>query len=242
MNSPTAFVAGATGFTGREVVRLLAQSGVRTVAHIRPRSSKLDGCTELFTGYGAEVDTTAWDEDAMEATMRRVEPDLVFCLVGTTRARKRQADNPDEHTYEAVDYGLTALLVHACQQAEIMPRFVYVSAVGVGPDAATAYMKARWKAERAVVESHLPYSVVRPSFISGPGRSEPRPGERMGAALSDAALSVLGALGLADVRDRYKSMTNTELAEHLVDVALSADGHNTIMDAQQLRTRPSTAT
>ena len=34
-----AFVAGATGYTGREVVRLLAERGVRTLAHVRPDSS-----------------------------------------------------------------------------------------------------------------------------------------------------------------------------------------------------------
>lgn len=237
MDKPTAFVAGATGYTGREVVRLLAESGVRTIAHIRPGSAHRDACTEQFSEYGAEVDTTRWDDDAMAATLRRVEPDLVFCLIGTTRARKRDADQPSRHTYEAVDYGLTALLVHACQQAEIMPRFIYISAVGVGPNARSDYMKARWKAERAVVESNLPYIVVRPSFISGPGRTDSRPAERVAAAVSDALLGAAGALGLEGLRDRYKSMTNTELAEHLVDLAVSPDGHNTIMDAQDLRDR-----
>ena len=37
-----AFVAGATGFTGREVVRLLVERGVPAVAHVRPDSPRLE--------------------------------------------------------------------------------------------------------------------------------------------------------------------------------------------------------
>ncbi|WP_222615299.1 NAD(P)H-binding protein [Persicimonas caeni] len=237
MTKPTAFVAGATGYTGREVVRLLAQSGVDTIAHIRPNSSRLDEYTPRFESYGAQVDTTPWDENEMCECMSELQPDIVFCLIGTTRARKQAADNPNNNTYHAVDFKLTELLVHACQQAEIQPRFVYISAIGVGPNATTSYMKARWMAERSVVESQLPYTVVRPAFISGPGRGESRPGERVAAAVGDAVLEALGALGAKKLRDRYASMTNTELAEHLVALALSPDAANTVVDAYDLRHR-----
>jgi uncharacterized protein YbjT (DUF2867 family) len=237
MNSPTAFVAGATGYTGREVVRLLADSGVETVAHIRPTSSRREACSERFSAYGAHVDTTPWSEDAMRNTLAELAPDAVFCLIGTTRSRKSNADDPSRHTYEAVDFGLTDLLVRACQQAGVFPRFVYVSAIGVGPNATSAYMQARWRAERCVVESQLPYTVVRPAFISGPGRGEFRLGERFAATAGDAVLSVLGAVGLKELRDRYQSMTNTELAEHLINLALSDEGANRILDAYELRHR-----
>lgn len=237
MTPSTAFVAGATGYTGREVVRLLAQCGVHTIAHIRPQSSKREEYTPLFEGYGAQVDTTPWDEYRMCECMVEFKPDLVFCLIGTTRARKYAADNPKNHSYHAVDFGLTELLVHACQQAEIQPRFVYISAIGVGPNAATLYMRARWMAERCVVESELPYTVVRPAFISGPGREESRPGERVAATVGDVVLGALGAIGAKKLRDRYASMTNTELAEHLVDLALSPEAVNVVVDAYDLRHR-----
>jgi nucleoside-diphosphate-sugar epimerase len=237
MNKPIAFVAGATGYTGRAVVCFLAESGVETVAHIRPNSSKREEYSERFEEYGARVDTTPWDEDAMRDTIAGLEPDLLFCLIGTTRARKSQASNPNRHTYEEVDYRLTDLLVRACQQAHVWPRFVYVSAIGAGPNTASDYMRARWQAERCVVESDLPYTVVRPAIISGPGRSESRPGERIGAVVGDAVLGVLGAVGLKGLRDRFQSMTNTELAEHLVDLGLSPEGENRIFDAYELRNR-----
>lgn len=237
MSPPTAFVAGATGYTGREVVRILAESGVHTVAHIRPKSLKLEEYKPHFESHGAVVVTTPWDEREMCKCMTEVQPDIVFCLIGTTRARKNASDNPKNHSYHAIDFGLTELLVHACQQAEIQPRFVYISAIGVGPNATTSYMKARWMAERCVVESELPYTVVRPAFISGPGRGESRPGERVAAAVGDAVLGALGALGADRLRDRYSSMTNTELAEHLVDLALSPEAVNVVVDAYDLRHR-----
>ena len=65
-----AFVAGATGFTGREVVRVLLDRGVPTVAHIRPDSSRLDEWRERFEGLGARTDTTAWEKEPMSATLK----------------------------------------------------------------------------------------------------------------------------------------------------------------------------
>lgn len=39
MSSPVAFVAGATGRTGRAVVTALRHRGVTTIAHVRPESA-----------------------------------------------------------------------------------------------------------------------------------------------------------------------------------------------------------
>ncbi len=56
-----AFVAGATGYTGRELVRVLAESGRKVVAHVRPDSSRLDEWRERFAALGATLDTTPWE-------------------------------------------------------------------------------------------------------------------------------------------------------------------------------------
>lgn len=231
----TAFVAGATGYVGREVVRLLTERGVRTIAHIRPGSSRLDEDRPTFESWGAEIDTTPWKEPAMAATLKRHAPDVVFCLIGTTRERMKAADDAEATSYEAVDYGLTALLVDACVGAGIEPRFVYISAIGVSPDSNGAYMKARWKAERHVVESGLPHTVARPAFISGPNRRESRPGERLAAVAGDLALGALSAVGLKKLRDKYESMTNIEIAGALVELALAKKGRNKIVEPDALR-------
>lgn len=227
-----AFVAGATGYTGRAVVARLLQLGVRTVAHVRPDSGSIERWREEFEGLGAEVDTTAWQPEAMAATLERLAPTVVFALLGTTRKRGREAQlsGRGEETYETVDYGLTALLLHAAERVRSAPRFVYLSAVGVGPNAKGAYMRVRHRMETELRESGVPYTIARPSFITGADREGARPAERFGAAAADAALGVLGALGASRLRARYRSTSATELAHALVDAALDPACENRVLE------------
>lgn len=234
-----AFVAGATGFTGREVVRCLAARGIRTVAHLRPDSPQLKLWQERLGAMGAEVDATAWEEAALTATLRRLQPALVFALLGTTRARikavARVGQDPLAQTYEAVDYGLTALLLRAAKAGGANPRFVYLSAAGVNPKSRSPYYRARVKLEEELQASGLPYLIARPSFISGPGRDEARPGERIGSALIDGALALAGALGAKRFQARYASTTNTVLAQALVRLALDPAAANRVFESEALR-------
>ena len=66
----TAFVLGATGFVGREVVRQLCVRGTKTFAHVRPDSSKLDEWRGRFAELGAETDATPWDAVKLAARFR----------------------------------------------------------------------------------------------------------------------------------------------------------------------------
>jgi nucleoside-diphosphate-sugar epimerase len=102
----TAFVLGATGFVGREVVRQLCIRGTKTYAHVRPDSSKLDEWRATFQELGAEIDATAWDAAALAARWRELAPAQIYVCIGTTRS-KAKSDHVQGNIYEAVDYGLT---------------------------------------------------------------------------------------------------------------------------------------
>lgn len=238
-----AFVAGATGFTGREVVRLLCERGIQTVAHVRPDSARLDEWRERFAKVGAAVDVSAWEESSMAATLARVEPAWIFSLLGTTRARARSAArmglDPAAESYEAIDYGLTRILVRAAGGCASLRRFVYLSAAGVGARSGlrSPYYQARIRAETLLKASGLPFTIARPSFITGPGRDDPRLLERLGAALADGLLAAAGFLGARALRDRYASMTNTALAKALVDLALDPGAENREIECEELRMR-----
>jgi len=234
-----AFVAGATGYTGREVVRILAESGVTVVAHVRPDSARLDDWKRRFEEQGAEVDTTPWDEEAMTETLERQKPGLVFALLGTTKSRVHESEaRGGRDSYETVDFGLTAMLIQAARNAGIQPRFVYLSAAGVKRSASSAYYKARWKAEALLRESGLPFTIARPSFITGPGRDDRRPLESAGAAIVNAGLSLAGLVGARRLRERYRSTTNTILASALVRLARDPGAEGKIAESEDLREPP----
>lgn len=235
-----AFVAGATGYTGRSVVEQLRQRAVRTIAHVRPDSKSLAEWRTRFEALGAELDTTAWEQDAMTATFARLRPTLVFALLGTTRKRaaqaKREGRDVEAESYDHVDYGMSVMLIGAAKSAGARPRYVYLSAAGV-PESPTgnAYYDARSRVERELKESGLPFTIARPSIITGDDRDENRPGEQIGANFLDAAMSVAAAFGATKLRDRYHSIDGKTLAAALVTVALDASFEGKTVDGETLR-------
>ncbi len=235
-----AFVAGATGLTGRAVVRHLRERGVEVLAHVRPDSGRIAEHRASFESLGATVDTTVWEESAMRSTLTAFSPSVVFALLGTTKRRAREAksvgDDPANETYEAVDYGLTALLRRAAEATGHAPRFVYLSCVGVDPDKNTgnAYLQARVRIERELRAGALPFTCIRPAMIHG-DRDERRVGEALGAVLGDGALALVGMLGGKTLRERYRSMTGDDLARACVRLAFDPAAENRAFEPDQLR-------
>jgi len=231
----TAFVAGATGYTGREVVRLLVKRGARVVAHVRSDSPQLAEWRQRFSAMGAETDATPWEPAAMRGALGRVDPSHLFALLGTTRKRERALGRDGAAGYEAVDYGLTSLLVQAAKDAGIHPRVVYLSAAGVGPGSRNAYIAVRWRMEQELRASGLPFVIARPSFVTGADREERRPTERVLAAMADRLLAVPAALGGREFADRWRSLTATELATALVKLAFDPAAEGKVVDAAAMR-------
>ncbi|MEP6573204.1 MAG: NAD(P)H-binding protein [Gemmatimonadota bacterium] len=232
----TVFVAGATGYTGREVVRELVQRGMRTIPHVRPDSSVLNDWVERFRQGGAEADTTPWTVEALRTTLASLRPDVIFSLLGTTQSRSRaEGRSASAQGYEEVDYGLTAMLLHAVLDAGIQPKFVYLSAAGVREDTSNPYLAVRWRLEQELIASGLPYLIARPSFITGPDRDEARPVERIAAAVVDGVLTVARLFGADLLRERYRSTTNVVLASALVRLARAPGSERTIVPSEALR-------
>ena len=240
MSDPRAFVAGATGHTGRSVVEACTRRGVPTVAHVRPDSPRRAEWERLFADMGATVDATPWERPAMAATLVRIRPTHVFILVGTTRARSRRAarEGRDE-TYASVDLALPLLLADAAEDAAaadptLRPRLVYLSAIGAREDARSAYVRARGRVERRLREGRLPWLAVRPAVIAGE-RDERRPLERLTAVVGDLLLQPLRLVGAGRLRDRLRSTTGAELGEGMVRVALAERGEGRVVGADEVR-------
>ena len=228
----SAFVLGATGFVGREVVRQLCVRGEKAIAHVRPDSKQLDSWKTKFAEVGAEVDATAWDVAALAARWRELRPAQIYICIGTTRG-KAKADAIEGNIYERVDYGLTKIAVDAARASEVAPRLVYLSSVGADANARGDYMKWRGRAEDAVRESGLPWAIARPSFITG-DRDESRPGERTAAVMTDGLLAVAGVFGGKKLREKYRSTTPDVLASALIRIG-EAPESGTIAEGAALR-------
>lgn len=236
--TPRAFVAGATGYTGRAVVASLIAHGAEAIAHVRPDSAALATWRDRFGTMGADVDTTPWVESEMLITITRLRPTHIFALLGTTKKRARQATASGSRApadYEAIDYGLTAMLLRAAVDSGLSPHFTYLSAIGANASTRNEYLRVRGRIEAELTLSGLPYLIAQPSFITGDDRDEPRPAERWGARAVDGALSAMALLGAGRLRDRYASMTGTELADSLVRLALASPRGRVIADGVALR-------
>jgi uncharacterized protein YbjT (DUF2867 family) len=228
----TAFVLGATGFVGREVVRQLCVRGVKTYAHVRPDSKQLADWQTKLAAIGADIDTTAWDVGALAARWRELKPAQVYVLIGTTKS-KAKSDAVAGNIYETVDLGLTKLAVDAARASEVQPRIIYLSSVGADAGARSAYLKARGQAEEVVKTSGLPWVIARPSIITG-ARDDGRLGERSAAIFGDGLLAVVGVLGGGKVRARYRSTTPDVLASALIRLGEAPD-HDLVVDGAALR-------
>jgi len=225
----TAFVLGATGFVGREVVRQLAVRATPVVAHVRPKSAA--EWTPKLEALGAKVDASEWDAAQLSAAIDSAAANQLYILIGTTKSRAK-AESVDGDIYEKIDYGLTRIAVDAAIASKAKPRLVYLSGLGADANARGAYMKARGKAEDAVRGSGLEWVIARPAIITGE-RDESRPGERAGAIVGDGLLAVAGLFS-KNVKAKWSSTTPDVLASALIRIGEGSE-HDRVFDGQALR-------
>ena len=215
-----AFVAGATGPTGQAVVHRLLELGIQTYAHVRQDHSDLDEWLDYFRDLGAEIDLTAWEQIDISNTLARIKPAYVFCLLGSNPRRMghrgKHGYNPFIDGYEAVDNGLTTMMMRAVSSCGSNPRFIIASAVGADEDARNEMLAAKGKAETFLRNSSLRYTGIRIATLTGTPVEERRRGrwDRF-----------LASLGLAN--ERYDIFPE-EAASLLVDVALDPGSIDTI--------------
>lgn len=213
-------ISGATGYVGRHVVTEARRRGHEVIAHIRPNSSSGDVRAAAFEALGAIVARTEWTPDAWTALMAAQRPDRLFLLLGTTasRAKAAKASGGSDASQGAIDLGLTVLAMTAVLTASPDTGILYLSALGASA-AGNEYLQVRATIEASLASGAAPYTVVRPSFITGDDRGESRPEERLGAMAVDAFCSILRMVGARRRAAKLASITGAELAGLLVTLA-----------------------
>ena len=148
------FLTGATGFVGSHLVQGLVAAGhsVRALVHSLGKAKTRAPGIEYIPGNILEP-----------ASLRDIMPgcDAVIHLVGII-------DEFKGTTFERIHHEGTRKVVAAARASSI-PRFVHMSALGTRPNAVAAYHKTKWKGEEAVRGGGIPWVILRPSIIFGPG-------------------------------------------------------------------------
>jgi divinyl chlorophyllide a 8-vinyl-reductase len=157
-SSKRVFVIGATGTIGRAVVRALMHQGFDVVCFIRPRSVKKEidqneQRDSLFAGasvrYGEVSDPQSIQEQGFQGEKFDV---LVSCLASRTGTPKDAW---------AIDHQAHLTILEAAKSAGIA-HFILLSAICVQKPL-LAFQHAKLAFEKALIESGLTYSIVRPT-------------------------------------------------------------------------------
>ena len=213
-------VAGATGYVGRHVVATARAAGHEVLAHVRPDSASGDRAAAALAATGVRVLRTPWTIEAWYRLLGIELPDRLFLLLGTTAARTRAAVEAGARaaTQATVDLGLTMIAVNAARMASPQTGLIYLSSLGASMTG-NEYLRVRATVEAALPTSLNPFTVVRPSFITGPDRGEVRRGERFGALGADAVSALLRVGGARRQAARWASISGSALAAILVQLA-----------------------
>jgi len=149
------FLTGASGFVGRHMLQRLLEEGHSVRALVRDP----DKARELAQSSVELVSGDVANGAGLEQGMRGC--DAAIHLVGIIVEK-------GTNTFERVHHLGTRNVVDAAKGAGIR-RFVQMSALGARADSIAAYQTTKWRGEEEVRKSGIPFCILRPSLIFGPG-------------------------------------------------------------------------
>lgn len=156
MKNKTACIFGGTGFIGRQIVRELAQKGVRVKVATRiPESAYfLKPCGSV--GQVVPVLCNYNDPASIQSAVRGC--DYVVNCIGILFERKKNA-------FQRIQTDLPANIAKACAE-EGVERFVHISALGI-EESRARYAKSKLEGEKAVLANFPHATILRPGVVFG---------------------------------------------------------------------------
>ncbi len=161
MDAKTVALAGGSGFIGRAIARRLAASGSTKVRVLTRNPDKARSQLDLpgVEFVHADIAQPASLADALKGANT---------IVDAIQFDGYPVENPRRGlTFERIDYGGVVALIDAAKEAGVQ-QFIYISGAAVDENSAHPGFRAKGRAERAIRESGLAYTIFRPSLVYGP--------------------------------------------------------------------------
>ncbi|WP_144512091.1 NAD-dependent epimerase/dehydratase family protein [Bacillus sp. FJAT-22090] len=164
MAKRTAIVVGATGLTGRFLVKQLCESEEYVAISVIARKT--------ITYTHAKLDVKIREFDKLEENDLDIADDL-FCCLGTTMKKAKTKE-----AFEKVDL-IYPLQIASLAKKRGIPNFYVISAAGSNSKSPFFYSRIKGRMEQELIELNLPHlSIFRPTLLTGE-RAEFRLGERL---------------------------------------------------------------
>ena len=149
-------ISGGTGFIGNILIRHLSNQGFPVKLLIRPSKSS----PNLPKGVPLDVAVASLqDEKGLRAAMKDV--DIIYHLASAETLGRKAA-------LADVDIQGTQNLVRIASQAKLR-RFVFLSHLGADRASAYPLLKSKAIAEHAIINSGIPYTIIRSAVAFGEG-------------------------------------------------------------------------
>jgi uncharacterized protein YbjT (DUF2867 family) len=154
-------IAGGSGFIGRAIVRRLA--GMPTVK-LRVLSRNPEKArAQLWESHAEFVETDIFKPESVRAAL-----DGAATVIDAIQFDGYPVENPRRGlTFERIDLGGVLALLGAAKEAGVA-QFIYLSGAAADETSAHPGFRAKGRAERAIRESGLTYTIFRPSLVYGP--------------------------------------------------------------------------
>lgn len=196
----TILVIGASGFVGRHLTKALRTKShaIRCLARepARLQDPAAAGC-EIVRGDIADLASLQRATESVEA---------VYVSIHTLSPQQPRGARP---RFMDVETRGLRNVVTACRSHGVR-RVVYVTSLGIAPDAPSEWLRERWQTEELLLNSGLDATVIRPGMIVGAG------GRGFDTVVSQARRRV--AVTLGGDRPKLRTIALDDLVSYLVGV------------------------
>lgn len=212
----TAWVTGATGLVGGELMTQLAKDSRydRIIALVRKPSGADWSHAAKVTQISVNFDSL---EDSMPAELIEAGTDDLFCALGTTKKK-----TPDAKQYYQIDvnYPIQFARLGLLGRAHF---FGVVSAHGANPRSFSSYFKMKGDMERGVIEQkYKALALARPGMIKG-DRGEFRLLEKTGEIITDL------------LPGNYRTIAAQDIAASLISAANNKQQGQQILESKAMQ-------